>query len=73
MLILTRKIQESIIIGADIKVFILGIHMYQVKIGISAPCDISICRTEIYPRYHAEQIKQGHDKSGLITVNSKSE
>lgn len=52
MLILTRKIGESIIIGNDINIVILAIRGGQVKIGISAPKEISVHRDEIYRRIH---------------------
>ncbi len=48
MLALTRKKNESIIIGEDIEVVILGINRDQVKLGINAPKHISIHRKEIY-------------------------
>ena len=50
MLILTRKTQESIIIGDDIEVIVLGVQGGQVKIGIEAPKDIKILRDELVGR-----------------------
>jgi len=55
MLILTRKPGETIIIGDDIKVTILGVSSKQIRIGIAAPKDISVHREEIYDRIHAEK------------------
>ena len=49
MLVLTRKRNESIIIGEDTKVTILGIYGGTIKIGIDAPKDINIRRDELEP------------------------
>ena len=55
MLILTRRIGESIIINDNIKISILGVRGLQVRIGIDAPRDISVHREEIYNRILEEQ------------------
>jgi carbon storage regulator len=57
MLVLTRKSGESISIGHDIKVTILGISGKQVKIGISAPDRVLVYREEIYRKIQSENIK----------------
>jgi carbon storage regulator len=54
MLILTRKVGESINIGDDITVTILGVQGLQVRLGINAPKDVSVHREEIYKRIKAE-------------------
>ncbi len=54
MLILTRKLGESITIGDDIKVSVLGIHGRQVRIGIDAPLDVVVHREEVYVKIQAE-------------------
>jgi len=54
MLILTRKLGESITIDNDIKVTILGIYGKQVKLGIDAPEKISVHREEIFKRIQEE-------------------
>lgn len=54
MLILTRRAGESLIIGDDVVVNVLGIKGNQVRIGIDAPKDVSVHREEIYDRIHNE-------------------
>ncbi len=54
MLILTRKLGESIAIGDNIKISVLGIHGRQVRIGIDAPPEIIVHREEIYLKVQAE-------------------
>ena len=58
MLILTRKVGESIMIGDSVEVKILGLRAGQVKIGIEAPKDLKVHREEIYDRIRAEEESQ---------------
>ena len=50
MLILTRREVESLMIGDNVEVTVLGIRGHQVRIGINAPKDVSVHRDEIYDR-----------------------
>ena len=50
MLILTRKVGESVLIGNDISITILSVRGNQVKLGVEAPKEVSVHREEIYQR-----------------------
>ncbi len=54
MLILTRKIGESIVIGDQIRVHVIEIRGTQVRLGIEAPADTTVFREEIYEKIHEE-------------------
>lgn len=55
MLILTRRPMEAIMIGADVKVIVLGVTGNNVRIGITAPKSVAVHREEIFERIEAEQ------------------
>lgn len=55
MLILTRRVGETIVIGDDVIITVLGIKGNQVRIGINAPKDVSVHREEIYQRIQNEK------------------
>lgn len=54
MLILTRKLGESITIDSDIKITVLGVHGKQVKLGVLAPDRVSVHREEIFKKIQTE-------------------
>ena len=56
MLILTRRVGESLMIGDEVTVTVLGVKGNQVRIGVNAPKDVSVHREEIYERIHQERI-----------------
>ncbi|WP_455487742.1 carbon storage regulator CsrA [Haemophilus sp.] len=58
MLILTRKVGESVLIGNDISITILSVRGNQVKLGVDAPKEVSVHREEIYQRIKQMQDEQ---------------
>ena len=66
MLILTRKLNESIMIGDQIEISIVDIRGDQVKIGIKAPKNIKVYRQEVYRAIQKENIEAVKSKPELI-------
>ncbi len=63
MLILTRRVGETLMIGDSITVTVLGVKGNQVRIGITAPKDVAVHREEIYQRIHKDD-EPGHASGG---------
>lgn len=55
MLILTRRVGETLMIGDEVTVTVLGVKGNQVRLGINAPKTVAVHREEIYQRIKAEQ------------------
>lgn len=55
MLVLTRKVHQSIMIGDEIEIVVLEVRGEQVRIGIKAPKDVAVHRQEIYTQIHADE------------------
>ncbi len=66
MLVLTRKKNESIIIGDDIQISIVELNAKTVRIGICAPNEISVHRKEIYDKILEQKTKDDQDNSSKI-------
>ncbi len=55
MLILTRRVGETVMIGNEVTVTVLGVKGNQVRIGVNAPKDVAVHREEIYDRIKREE------------------
>ena len=62
MLILTRRVGETLMIGDEVSVTVLGVKGNQVRLGVNAPKDIAVHREEIYQRILHE--RTGHERTG---------
>jgi carbon storage regulator len=58
MLILTRRVGETLMVGDEVTVTVLGVKGNQVRIGVNAPKDVAVHREEIYQRIQNENAKQ---------------
>jgi len=57
MLILTRKVNETLMVGDDVSVTVLGIKGGQIRVGINAPRDVAVHRQEVYEKIRQERKK----------------
>ena len=71
MLVLTRKSNQSIMIGDDIEVSVLAIMGEKVRIGIQAPRDIPVFRKEVYLEIQQENLEAGKDVRGEVDAALK--
>jgi carbon storage regulator len=65
MLILTRRVGETLMVGDDVTVTVLGVKGNQVRIGVNAPKTTAVHREEVYARIRKEEGTDGHKKPGL--------
>lgn len=68
MLILTRRVGETVMIGNDVTVTVLGVKGNQVRIGVNAPKDVAVHREEIYERIKREEDSEGQPQSGVSRI-----
>ena len=77
MLILTRKIGESLLIGDNIRVAVLEIRGKQVRLGIDAPPDIAVMREELFQQVNRENrqaaLVKSHDLLKVVGLWKKQE
>ena len=65
MLILTRRVGETLMVGDEVTVTVLGVKGNQVRIGVNAPKEIAVHREEVYDRIKAEEAQnQDQDQIG---------
>ncbi|HVP33645.1 MAG TPA: carbon storage regulator CsrA [Steroidobacteraceae bacterium] len=64
MLILTRRVGETVMIGDDVTITVLGVKGNQVRVGINAPKHVAVHREEIYERIKREQQAGGSEGGG---------
>ena len=62
MLILTRRVGETLMIGDEVTVTVLGVKGNQVRIGVNAPRDVAVHREEIYERIKREKAEQAEQQ-----------
>jgi carbon storage regulator len=71
MLILTRRVGESVVIGDDVTVTVLGVKGNQVRIGINAPKNVTVHREEIFERIKGEKAHE-NDKPADGNANGNT-
>lgn len=64
MLILTRRVGETVMVGEDVTITVLGVKGNQVRVGINAPKTTAVHREEIYERIKREQQGETEKKVG---------
>jgi carbon storage regulator len=68
MLILTRRVGETVMIGNEVTVTVLGVKGNQVRIGVNAPKDVAVHREEIYERIKREEDQEGRSPAPVTKV-----
>lgn len=71
MLILTRRVGETLMIGDEVSVTVLGVKGNQVRIGVNAPKEVAVHREEIYARIKKEK-EGGGEASQVVSEDVKS-
>ena len=71
MLILTRRIGETLMVGDDVTVTVLGVKGNQVRIGVNAPKEIAVHREEIYQRIQKEKSAEASAQEAPLSENNE--
>jgi len=71
MLVLTRKKDESIMVGEDIEIVLLEINSNQVRIGVNAPRDCAVFRKEIFLEIQEENIKAAQQGGAINKLGAE--
>ena len=69
MLILTRRVGETLMIGDEVTVTVLGVKGNQVRIGVNAPKEVSVHREEIIQRIQREKNGDGDPSENFYRIN----
>ncbi len=72
MLVLTRRVGETLRIGSDISVTVVGMKGGQIRIGVSAPKTVPVHREELYERIQRERVPQ-QDSRGSASFSARAE
>jgi carbon storage regulator len=72
MLILTRRVGETVMIGDDVTITVLGVKGNQVRVGINAPKSVAVHREEIYERIKREQQPERQESSDAPDTAQKA-
>ena len=67
MLILTRRVGETLMIGDEVTVTVLGVKGNQVRIGVNAPKEVAVHREEIYERIKREQAGEATEPAAAVS------
>jgi carbon storage regulator len=68
MLILTRRVGETVMIGNEVTVTVLGVKGNQVRIGVNAPKDVAVHREEIYERIKREEDQEARAGATITRI-----
>ena len=71
MLILTRRVGETVVIGDDVNITVLGVKGNQVRLGVKAPKEISVHREEIYERICREHDQKAGGQMKVAEIGGK--